>query len=118
MSFSGCKVIKFLMYAQNVVKWIFRLVLTFPVLHGRDDNLQNVCQFIGIVRLSDSCPVDRLLALIGKDGIRCREMAASEETAVGGERRRVWRRQHVVLAAVDELRFGYGVATPKEEDDA
>lgn len=45
-------------------------------------------------------------------------MAAAEETAVGGERRRVWRRQHVVLVAVDELRFGYGVATPKEEDDA
>ena len=53
-----------------------------------------------------------------QEGVGLGEMAAAEETAVGGKRRGMGRGEDVVLATVDELRFGDGVAAPEEEDDA
>ena len=53
-----------------------------------------------------------------QEGVGLGEMAAAEETAVGGERRGMGRGEDMVLATVDVLRHGNGVAAPEEEDDA
>lgn len=51
-------------------------------------------------------------------GVGLREMPASEETSVGGQRRGVGRCEYEVLAGIDKGFLGDGVAAPEEEDDA
>jgi len=63
-------------------------------------------------------PVYGLFSLLAKQLIGFGKMSASEESPAGAERGGVRCFQDVVLASIDEVGLGLGIAPPQQENEA